>query len=122
MATHAQSDLFLADVRRNLRVMRYLHGPQSRQYRRLVRLYRDVADAHGCRSALERILHRLRRRAPLPCIPPSAARERGSWAHAHTARQRPPVAISRERVARPSSSGDSVGPITSPAGKTSRTS
>ena len=118
MATPTQSDLFLADVRRNLRVLRHLHGPHSR----LVRLYRDVADAQGCRPALERILHRLRRRAPLPCTPPSAVRERGSWARAHTARQRLPAAISSARMARPSSSGDSVRPIASLAGKTSRTS
>jgi hypothetical protein len=83
-----------------------------------VRLYRDVADAQGCRPALERVLHRLRRRAPLPCRPP-VARARGSWARAHTARQRLPVAIRSERVARPSLSGDSVGPIASLADKTS---
>ena len=116
MATHAQCDLFLADVRRNLRVMRQVHGAHSPQYRRLVRLYRDVAGALGCRPALERMLHRLRRRAPCPGMP-LAAQERGHWRRAHTARQWPPGAPSRARVAR-SASSDAAGLSASPPDRT----
>lgn len=53
---------FLADAWCNLVVVRQLYGPQGRRYRRLVRQYRYVGNALGCRRALERLLHPLPRR------------------------------------------------------------
>ncbi len=52
---------FIAEAHRNLTLLRGLYGPGGERYRRLLRHYRAVADALGCRPALERSLHALRR-------------------------------------------------------------
>jgi len=57
---------FLAEARRNLRLMRHLDGSRGPRYRRLVRHYRAVADDLACRRPLERLLHPLRFRRPRP--------------------------------------------------------
>lgn len=51
----------LVDARRNLTVVRRIYGRRSARYQRLVSHYRRVADLLGCRPALERIAHPLRR-------------------------------------------------------------
>jgi len=53
---------FLDDARYNLRVMSRLYGTSSSPYRRLVQLYRVVANHLGCGQQLERYLHHLRHR------------------------------------------------------------
>lgn len=57
---------FLADARRNARIMRSLHGRHSRAYRELLWTYRQVAARYGWQHALERVLHPLRRVPPGP--------------------------------------------------------
>jgi hypothetical protein len=41
-----------------------VYGCHSTEYRHLVRDFRHIADALGCRRELERSLHRLGRRRP----------------------------------------------------------
>ena len=53
---------FLVDVQHNLMMIRQLYGSRSRQYMRLVGIYREVANATGCRPELDHIIHPLRRR------------------------------------------------------------
>ena len=62
---------FLEDARRNLALLRRTYGRHSARYRRLVHQYRVVSDELGCRQALERALHPLRRR--------SAGHESAPW-------------------------------------------
>jgi hypothetical protein len=64
---------FLEDARRNLTLLRRTYGRHSSRYRHLVYQYRVVSDELGCRQALERVLHPLRRR--------SAGRKSAPWRH-----------------------------------------
>jgi hypothetical protein len=52
---------FLQEARRNLTLLRVVYGRRSSRYRRLLRIYRTVADSLGCRRHLERVAHMLRR-------------------------------------------------------------
>ncbi len=52
---------FLHEARCNLRLLRGVYGRRSARYRRLLRIYRTVADSLGCRRRLERGEHMLRR-------------------------------------------------------------
>jgi hypothetical protein len=63
----------MEDARRNLALLRRTYGRHSARYRHLVYQYRFVSDELGCRQALERVLHPLRRR--------SAARKSAPWRH-----------------------------------------
>ena len=54
---------FLEDARRNLALLRGTYGRHSARYRHLALRYRAVSDELGCRQALERALHPLRRRS-----------------------------------------------------------
>lgn len=53
---------FVVDACENLRVLRGMHGRRGAPYLRQLRRYRTIADSLGCRRALERHLHPLRRR------------------------------------------------------------
>lgn len=65
MCEHTVPDAvsFLVDARRNLTVVRRIYGRRSARYQQLVQRYRRVADILGCRLALERRAHPLRRHA-----------------------------------------------------------
>ncbi len=52
---------FLHEARRNLTLLRAVYGRRSARYRRLLRIYRTVADSLGCRRRLECVVHMLRR-------------------------------------------------------------
>jgi len=55
---------FLREARGNLALLRAMYGVRSTRYRRLLRIYRRVADNLGCRRRLERLAHVLRRQPP----------------------------------------------------------
>ena len=55
------SPRFLHEARSNLTLLRSVYGRRSARYRRLLRIYRTVADRLGCRRRLERGAHMLRR-------------------------------------------------------------
>ncbi len=71
MCEHTVPDAvsFLVDARSNLTVVRRIYGRRSARYQRLVRHYRRVADLLGCRGALERLAHPLRRPVPRAAPP-----------------------------------------------------
>lgn len=54
---------FLREARGNLALLRAMYGGRSARYRRLLRIYRMVADTLGCRRRLERLAHVLRRQS-----------------------------------------------------------
>src|SRR5690348_8991424 len=53
---------FVVDACENLRVLRGMHGRRGAPYLSQLRRYRAIAESLGCRRALERRLHPLRRR------------------------------------------------------------
>ena len=65
--------LFLREARVNLTLLRGVYGARSARYRRLLRIYRTVADTLGCRRRLERLAHVLRRQ---PACEPTRWRPR----------------------------------------------
>lgn len=52
---------FVVDACENLRVLRGMHGRRGAPYVSQLRRYRAIAESLGCRRALERRLHPLRR-------------------------------------------------------------
>ena len=71
---------FLREARGNLALLRAMYGVRSARYRRLLRIYRTVADTLGCRRRLERLAHVLRRQ---PACAPTRWRPR-SRSHGDT--------------------------------------
>lgn len=61
MTEYLAAERFLNNARRTLVDARLVYGSRSREYRHLLRDFRHIADALGCRRELERSLHRLRR-------------------------------------------------------------
>lgn len=68
--------LFLREARVNLALLRAVYGVRSARYRRLLRIYRTVADTLGCRRRLERLAHVLRRQ---PAYKPTRWRPRSRY-------------------------------------------
>lgn len=56
-----ENALFIQAARRNLTLLRAMYTARGTRYRRLLRIYRDVADTLGCRRELERVAHVLER-------------------------------------------------------------
>lgn len=67
---------FLADVTRNLRVVRRLYGHHSVRYHGAVSMYSDVATTLGCRPELERVLQGQRRCRVRPRVSADAVQSR----------------------------------------------
>ncbi len=56
-----ENALFIQAARRNLTLLRAMYTTRGARYRRLLRMYRDVADTLGCRREVERLAHVLER-------------------------------------------------------------